>query len=131
MEDVCFALPVLAGRTEDARAFMRELDGSRKADFDKSERRIGIVKECWFLQHLSQGDILIGFMVRSRFRLIVKSSMSSLIIVFEDLHWIDTDTQALLDLLADSIADARVHAESGRRRSSASPPSIPCGTSPE
>ena len=59
MEDVCFALPVLAGRTEDARAFMRELDGSRKADFDKSERRIGIVKECWFLQQLSQGDILI------------------------------------------------------------------------
>src|SRR6202035_5240158 len=27
---------------------------------------------------------------------------------FEDLHWIDAHTQALLDLLADSIANARV-----------------------
>ncbi len=29
-------------------------------------------------------------------------------IVFEDLHWIDEQTQALLDLLADSITDACV-----------------------
>jgi hypothetical protein len=41
---------------------MRELDGPCKADFDKSERRIGIVKECWFLQQMPQGDILIGYM---------------------------------------------------------------------
>jgi predicted ATPase len=30
-----------------------------------------------------------------------------MVIVFEDLHWIDTETQSLLDLLADSIAAAR------------------------
>jgi predicted ATPase len=30
-----------------------------------------------------------------------------IVIVFEDLHWIDTETQSLLDLLADSIAAAR------------------------
>jgi predicted ATPase len=29
-------------------------------------------------------------------------------VIFEDLHWIDEQTQALLDLLADSIANARV-----------------------
>ena len=29
-------------------------------------------------------------------------------LIFEDLHWIDSQTQALLDLLADSIASARV-----------------------
>ena len=29
-------------------------------------------------------------------------------VIFEDLHWIDSQTQALLDLLADSIANARV-----------------------
>src|SRR5215469_3081060 len=59
---VCFALPVIAEKTEVAREFMRELDGPRKAEFDRSERRIGIVKECWFLQHMPQGDILIGYM---------------------------------------------------------------------
>ena len=31
-----------------------------------------------------------------------------LIVVFEDLHWIDSETQALLNLLADSIANARI-----------------------
>jgi predicted ATPase len=30
------------------------------------------------------------------------------VVIFEDLHWIDAHTQALLDLLADSIANARV-----------------------
>jgi tetratricopeptide (TPR) repeat protein len=29
-------------------------------------------------------------------------------VIFEDLHWIDGETQALLDLLADGIANARV-----------------------
>src|SRR5207253_11019232 len=31
-----------------------------------------------------------------------------LVVVFEDLHWIDEQTQALLDLLADSIGNTRV-----------------------
>ena len=29
-------------------------------------------------------------------------------VIFEDLHWIDIETQALLNLLADSIATAKV-----------------------
>ena len=31
-----------------------------------------------------------------------------LIVIFEDLHWIDEETQALLNLLADSIATAKI-----------------------
>src|SRR5437870_9231207 len=31
-----------------------------------------------------------------------------IVVIFEDLHWIDEQTQALLDLLADSIADSSV-----------------------
>src|ERR1700690_2514006 len=29
-------------------------------------------------------------------------------VIFEDLHWIDGETQALLNLLADSIANAKI-----------------------
>ena len=29
-------------------------------------------------------------------------------VIFEDLHWIDAETQELLDLLADSVASARI-----------------------
>jgi class 3 adenylate cyclase len=42
-------------------------------------------------------------------RVLVRESLSQpLIIVFEDLHWIDNETQALLNLLVDSLATAQI-----------------------
>ena len=42
-------------------------------------------------------------------RIILRESLKHpLVVIFEDLHWIDAQTQALLDLLADSVANARV-----------------------
>ena len=42
-------------------------------------------------------------------RTILRESLKQpVVVIFEDLHWIDAQTQALLDLLADSIANARV-----------------------
>ncbi len=42
-------------------------------------------------------------------RILVRESLNQpLIVVFEDLHWIDSETQALLDLLVDGIATARI-----------------------
>jgi class 3 adenylate cyclase len=37
-----------------------------------------------------------------------ESQVQPLVIVFEDLHWIDTETQALLDSLVESLATARL-----------------------
>jgi class 3 adenylate cyclase/tetratricopeptide (TPR) repeat protein len=42
-------------------------------------------------------------------RVILRESLNQpTVVIFEDLHWIDGETQALLDLLADGIANARV-----------------------
>jgi class 3 adenylate cyclase/predicted ATPase len=42
-------------------------------------------------------------------RIIFRESLEhALVVIFEDLHWIDSETQALLDLLADSSAGARL-----------------------
>ncbi len=42
-------------------------------------------------------------------RIMLRESLKQpVVIIFEDLHWIDGETQALLDLLADGIANARV-----------------------
>jgi class 3 adenylate cyclase/tetratricopeptide (TPR) repeat protein len=42
-------------------------------------------------------------------RIILRESLNQpLMVIFEDLHWIDSETQALLNLLVDSIANARV-----------------------
>jgi hypothetical protein len=62
MDQVCFALPLLRDKTNDARAFMQELEGARKAEYAASEQRIGIVKESWYLQETPDGDLLVAYM---------------------------------------------------------------------
>jgi len=46
---------------------MSELEGARKAAYALSEQRIGIIKECWFLQESPLGDLLIAYMESSDF----------------------------------------------------------------
>src|SRR5216683_7991580 len=42
-------------------------------------------------------------------RIIIRESLKQpLVVIFEDLHWIDAETQGLLDLLVDSVANARI-----------------------
>jgi class 3 adenylate cyclase/tetratricopeptide (TPR) repeat protein len=42
-------------------------------------------------------------------RIIIRESLNQpTVVIFEDLHWLDSETQALLDLLAESIAGARL-----------------------
>ena len=62
MEQICLVLPVQEGHADDAREFMRELEASRKADYARSEERIGITKEAWFLAAAPGGDVLVGYM---------------------------------------------------------------------
>ncbi len=42
-------------------------------------------------------------------RLLLRESLNQpLMLIFEDLHWVDDETQALLSLLADSIGTSRI-----------------------
>src|SRR2546428_9393924 len=42
-------------------------------------------------------------------RLFLRESLNQpLILIFEDLHWIDTETQGFLDILSESVASARL-----------------------
>jgi hypothetical protein len=67
MDHVCLALPLLPGQVPHARTFMRQLDDDRRDEFDRSERRIGITKELWYLAQLPSGDHLIGYMEAADF----------------------------------------------------------------
>jgi hypothetical protein len=62
MEQVCLVVPVRDGHADDARDFMRELEASRKPEYARSEERIGITKEVWFLAGTPGGDALVGYM---------------------------------------------------------------------
>jgi len=59
MDQICLVVPILPGRTADARDFMREL--SRNANYQVSEQRIGIVKEAWYLARTPAGDQLVAY----------------------------------------------------------------------
>jgi hypothetical protein len=67
MEQICLVLPVQTGRADDARAFMRELEGSRKDQYASSEQRIGITKEVWFLAAVEGGDAMVAYMETNDF----------------------------------------------------------------
>jgi hypothetical protein len=41
---------------------MRELEEKRKPDYDRSERRIGITKEAWYLARTPGGDQFVAYM---------------------------------------------------------------------
>ncbi len=62
MQQVCVVVPILPNKTNAARDFMRELETKRKAEFDRSERRIGITKEVWFLAEAPSNDQLVAYM---------------------------------------------------------------------
>jgi len=62
MNQICLVVPILPGRTPDARDCMRELEGDRNAAYRRSEQRIGIVKEAWYLARTPAGDQLVGYM---------------------------------------------------------------------
>jgi hypothetical protein len=62
VDRICVVFPLLPGKTEDARAFQRELDTDRKADYARSERAIGITKELWYLAALPSGDHFVAYM---------------------------------------------------------------------
>ena len=62
MDQICLVVPDLPGRTADAKDFMHELEGDRKADYQRSEQRIGIVKEAWYLARAGAGDQLVAYM---------------------------------------------------------------------
>jgi hypothetical protein len=47
---------------------MQELEGDRKPGYQRSQQRIGIVKEAWYLARTPAGDQLVAYMESPGFR---------------------------------------------------------------
>jgi hypothetical protein len=61
MDQTLFALPIVPGKTEAARAFLQELEGARKEQYAASEQRLGLTKEVWAIQPTGQGDLFVVY----------------------------------------------------------------------
>ena len=62
MDQTLFALPILPGKTEAARAFLQELDGPRKPQWNDCARLMRVAKETWAIQQTPQGDFFVVYM---------------------------------------------------------------------
>src|SRR5262245_2419814 len=58
MAILAMAFPIPAGKTEQWKKFIGELEGTRKAEFAASRRSLG-VRERTFLQHTPEGDLVL------------------------------------------------------------------------
>ena len=67
MDHICVVFPILSGKTQAARDFHRELSQQHMSEYDKSERRIGITKEDWFIASVNGGDQLVAYMEAADF----------------------------------------------------------------
>ena len=54
-----FAAPILPGKTEAAREFIRTVLGPRSAEWADFQQRQGVVQETYFLQESPDGDMII------------------------------------------------------------------------
>jgi hypothetical protein len=76
MDQICLALPILEGKTQAARDLMRELE-ERKEDYARSEERIGITMEVWFLAKSPSGDQLVAYIESPNFAATAKLFIES------------------------------------------------------
>jgi hypothetical protein len=62
MDQALFALPILPGKTEAARAFLQEMGGPRKQELAACGQSVGVTKETWAIQQMPQGDLYVVYM---------------------------------------------------------------------
>ena len=61
MEYALFSLPITAGNSEAARAFLQSLESERRSQYAGSEQRLGITKEVWAVQQSPMGELFVVF----------------------------------------------------------------------
>jgi hypothetical protein len=67
MDYTCLVVPVLPGKADVMRDFYREVDGPRKADYERSEQQLGIGKEVAWLAHGDEGDLAVIYIESENF----------------------------------------------------------------
>jgi|GEM_PF-5990792 len=58
MDQTLFAFPILPGKTEVARAMLRETEGPRRPHLAASNQAQGLTRDVWSIQQSPQGDLL-------------------------------------------------------------------------
>ncbi len=116
-EKVAGRLAILDTALEEARPYLFALLGIVDSHDHRQHWEQGLDRLDEYLREMQAKDPLaqMDAQVRKRRtldaikRILIRESLNQpLMVIFEDLHWIDEETQAFLNLLADSIGTARI-----------------------
>ena len=77
MDQNCVVFPVLHGKTEEARQYIRELDGPRRNQYDQAQHRFGNTKIVWFLVPTQDESQLVGYVESEDFARAVETFLQS------------------------------------------------------
>jgi hypothetical protein len=121
MESIAFAVPILPGKSDDARLIFSESMGKRREEFGKSCNALGLTREFAWIQKSPTGDTLILYLESDDMASATKRWMEARSgydkWLKEQLHYVTgidyTDAKAVPpapDFLYDLQADAVAHA---------------------
>ena len=97
MDRVCFVFPILPGKTDGVRKFLAEMNTHRRTEYERSQRRIHVTAEDWYLASLPSGDHLIVFVESADFA----RALAMLALSNDDFdRWYN---QSLIDLVGADI----------------------------
>jgi hypothetical protein len=63
----CYAVPVLPGKTEEAKKFIKDQESSKLGEMEKFLRDQDVIRRLVFLQRTSQGDFIVQHMLMSQY----------------------------------------------------------------
>lgn len=66
-QSVCLPFRILPGQTAAAHAFMKELEDARFEEYERSQARISVISEHWFIGSVGSDDHFIGFITYEDF----------------------------------------------------------------
>ncbi|RJQ52269.1 MAG: hypothetical protein C4521_10355 [Actinobacteria bacterium] len=61
-ESLAFVVPLLAGKRNEWRQLVEEIKGPRAKEMEDYHRRMGITTENWYLEHTTQGDMIVVYL---------------------------------------------------------------------
>jgi hypothetical protein len=59
MVELAFTVPILPGKRTALEELAKTVSGSKKKEYDNSEKKLRIAKETWFVESSPQGDVWI------------------------------------------------------------------------
>lgn len=68
MDRVCLIFPIIVGREDRVEPFFDELESMRRSEYQRSQNRLGVKQESWFVTRIGSDRAIVAYVVYDDFR---------------------------------------------------------------